>query len=92
MQPMKPASLLPIVIAICSFTSIRAADWPQLQGDARRSGNTPGEILKKPLGLLAAVPLTDSVQAAPVGVDGGVLIHYQHLFIFEHWRVGNGFK
>ena len=32
------------------------ADWAQFQGDARRSGNAPGEVLKASLGLKAAVP------------------------------------
>ena len=50
------------------------ADWPQLQGDAGRSGNAPGEVLKAPLGLLAAVSLTDGVQAAPVVADGVVYV------------------
>ena len=74
MQPMKLVSLFPIVISICSFSSAQAADWTQLQGDAGRSGNAPGEVLNAQLGLLAAVPLTDGVQAAPVVADGVVYV------------------
>ena len=71
---MKPISLFPIITGICLFSSALAADWTQLQGDASRSGNAPGEILKTPLGLVAAVPLTDGVQAAPVVADGVVYV------------------
>ena len=53
------------------FLSVFArADWTQLQGDARRSGNAPGEVLKASMGLKAAVPLTDGIYAAPVVSDG----------------------
>ncbi len=53
------------------FLSVSAwADWTQFQGDARRSGNAPGEVLKASLGLEAAVPLTDGIYAAPVVSDG----------------------
>lgn len=53
------------------FLSVPAwADWTQFQGDARRSGNAPGEVLKASLGLEAAVPLTDGIYAAPVVSDG----------------------
>ena len=50
------------------------ADWLQLQGNAQRSGNVPGEVLKGSLGLMAAIPLTDGVQAAPVVADGAVYV------------------
>ena len=56
------------------LTVVVWADWPQLQGDDGRSGNAPGEVLKAPLGLLAAVALTDGVQAAPVVADGVVYV------------------
>src|SRR5207247_5574816 len=47
-------------------------DWPQLQGDALRSGNAAGAAVKTPLGLVGAVPLTDGIYAAPVIADGKV--------------------
>ena len=50
------------------------ADWLQLQGNAQRSGNVPGEVLNRSLGLMAAIPLTDGVQASPVVADGVVYV------------------
>jgi outer membrane protein assembly factor BamB len=51
-----------------------AADWPQLQGDALRSGNAPQVVLPEKLGLVGAVPLTDGVYAAPVVAGGRVFV------------------
>ncbi len=51
-----------------------AADWPQLQGDALRSGNAPHLTIGDKLGLVAAVPLTDGIFAAPVVADGVVYV------------------
>mgnify|MGYP001987781287 CR=1 FL=1 len=51
-----------------------SAQWAQLQGDAGRSGDAPEEDLKASLGLLAALPLTDGVQATPVVMDGMVFV------------------
>jgi len=47
-----------------------ADDWPQLQGNASRSGNAPDVVLRLPLGLIAAIPMTDGIYASPV-VSGG---------------------
>jgi len=59
----------------CFYFSILAhADWLQLQGDAQRSGNVPGEVLEKSLGLMASIQLTDGVQAAPVVADEVVYV------------------
>ena len=52
------------------FSLLVHADWLQLQGNAQRSGNVPEEILKESLGLMAAIPLSDGVQAAPVVANG----------------------
>lgn len=53
----------------------RAAEsWPQLQGDAFRSGNAADVSLTLPLGLLAAVPCSDAIFAAPVVHDGQVFV------------------
>jgi outer membrane protein assembly factor BamB len=49
-------------------------DWPQLQGDALRSGNAAGAALETPLGLVGAVPLTDGIYAAPVIADGKLFV------------------
>ncbi|OHB81737.1 MAG: hypothetical protein A2W31_07140 [Planctomycetes bacterium RBG_16_64_10] len=43
-----------------------AEDWVQLKFDAGHSGDVPQRRVTTPLGLIGAVPLTDSVLAAPV--------------------------
>lgn len=55
-------------------TPLLAADWPQLQGDALRSGNASEAVLPEKLGLLGAVPLTDGIYASPVIADGQVYV------------------
>ncbi len=83
---------------------LSSAQWAQLQGDAGRSGDAPEEDLKASLGLLAALPLTDGVQATPVVADGMVfvvdgsgVVHAISLSTFQvQWRfdteggAGNG--
>src|SRR4051812_49372343 len=64
---------LSILLGLITTTSLAAADWPQLQGDALRSGNAADVSLQSPLGLIAALPLTDGIYAAPV-LAGGKLI------------------
>ncbi|MBL8797124.1 MAG: PQQ-binding-like beta-propeller repeat protein [Planctomycetia bacterium] len=64
-----------LILALTFFLSVavgRADDWPQLQGDALRSGNAASATLKTPLGLAGAVPLTDGIYAAPVVAGGTV--------------------
>ncbi|HND51994.1 MAG TPA: PQQ-binding-like beta-propeller repeat protein, partial [Pirellulaceae bacterium] len=53
-----------------------AADdaWPQLQGDALRSGDAPSAALGDKLGLVGVVPLTDAVQTSPAIADGQVYV------------------
>ncbi|MCP4512361.1 MAG: PQQ-binding-like beta-propeller repeat protein, partial [Fuerstiella sp.] len=51
-----------------------ADDWTQLQGDAQHSGNAPHVVLPGQLGLVAAVPLTDAVLAAPVVSNGKAFV------------------
>ncbi|MEK6234589.1 MAG: PQQ-binding-like beta-propeller repeat protein [Planctomycetales bacterium] len=70
------------VIRVGTFTAVLACvchlmageDWPQLQGNAARSGNAPAVSLKTPLKLLAAIPLTDGIYASPVVSDGKVYV------------------
>lgn len=69
---MKFLSLLFTWLAVSA--SVLAADWPQLQGDALRSGNAPEVVLPANLGLLGAVPLTDGIYASPVVADGQVYV------------------
>ena len=64
------AIAIPLVLIVSTTTALAAADWPQLQGDALRSGNAPDATLQTPLGLVAALPLTDGIYAAPVVADG----------------------
>jgi outer membrane protein assembly factor BamB len=50
--------------------------WPQLQGDALRSGNVERAELPQNLGLLGAIPCSDALYAAPV-VGGG------HVYVID---------
>ncbi|HXX92193.1 MAG TPA: PQQ-binding-like beta-propeller repeat protein [Planctomycetota bacterium] len=56
--------------------SVRASaageDWTQFKLDARHSGNAPDRTVSLPLGLVAAVPLTDAVFTSPVVADGRI--------------------
>ncbi|MCA9146755.1 MAG: PQQ-binding-like beta-propeller repeat protein, partial [Planctomycetales bacterium] len=65
---------LTIYCLLCVFSVANAADWPQLQGNALRSGNAPEAILPNSLGLLAAIPLSDGIYASPVVSDGSVFV------------------
>ncbi len=59
---------------LIGVSSWAVADWPQLQGDALRSGNAPQESLADSLGLRAATPLSDAVLASPVVSEGQVFV------------------
>lgn len=62
-----------VIPLILSAATVRGGDdWPQLQGDALRSGNAAHAAVTTPLGLVGAVPLTDGIYAAPVIADGKV--------------------
>src|SRR5437870_5153512 len=64
-----------VILLLLAATAVRGSDeWPQLQGDALRSGNAPAAEVKTPLGLAGAVPLTDGIYAAPVVADGKVFV------------------
>src|SRR5688500_7677258 len=63
------AVLISMVVA-----GANAADWPQLQGDALRTGNASEVSLPDALGLLAAIPVTDGIYASPVVSDGTVYV------------------
>lgn len=68
----KPFTL--VIPLILSAAVVRGSDdWPQLQGDALRSGNAASATVKTPLGLVGAVPLTDGIYAAPVVAGGKVI-------------------
>ncbi len=53
---------------------LSAADWPQLQGDARRTGNASQEVLVDALGLRAATPLTDAILSSPIVSEGQLIV------------------
>jgi outer membrane protein assembly factor BamB len=66
--------LLAIPLYLTAGVVFASNDWPQLQGDALRSGNAADVSLQTPLVLLAAVPLTDGVYAAPVVAGGKAFV------------------
>lgn len=70
---MRMLSLAAILI-LAAQLSLAAGDWPQLQGNALRSGNAPQAALQTPLGLVGAVPLTDGIYTSPVVADGRVFV------------------
>lgn len=98
MARMKSLSIPKLATALaCIWLAIAAnarADWPQLQGDALRSGNAPEAALQTPLGLVSAIPLTDAIFAAPVGGNGmvfvmdgsGVVLALDSATLQERWR------
>ncbi len=69
-------SLLAIVLVCVAshHVSVGAEDWPQLLGNSQHSGDAPDRSLQTPIGLVAAIPLSDAVLAAPVVSDGKVIV------------------
>jgi outer membrane protein assembly factor BamB len=65
-----------VCVCLCTIFDGRASadDWPQLQGNALRSGNAPQASIQTPLGLVAAIPMTDAILASPVVSDGKVFV------------------
>jgi outer membrane protein assembly factor BamB len=63
---------IPLVLSTAAVPG--SDDWPQLQGDALRSGNAATAEVRTPLGLAGAVPLTDGIYAAPAVADGKVFV------------------
>ena len=61
-----------LVTNVAATTS--AADWPQLLGDALRSGNAPATTLPTSLTLTAAIPLTDAALCSPVISEGKIVV------------------
>ncbi len=72
----RQTATLAIPAITCGFVVMNAAaaDWPQVQGDALRSGNASTQALQKSLKLVAAIPLTDAILASPVVTDGKVFV------------------
>ena len=63
-----------ILVLLGLGSAIMAEDWRQFQGNALRSGNAPDVSLQTPVGLVAAVPLTDAIFTSPVVADGRVFV------------------
>jgi outer membrane protein assembly factor BamB len=70
---MKSVSLF-VSLFFASAVIAAAADWPQLQGNALRSGDAPAAALPARIGLVGAVPLTDGIHAAPVVATGKIYV------------------
>jgi len=70
------AIVIPVLVWAVGLGTVSGAagDWPQFQGDALRSGNAPKVSLQTPVGLVAAVPLTDGIFTSPVVSDGKVFV------------------
>ncbi len=66
--------LLSVILMCVLLRSADAAEWRQLQGNALRSGNRPGEVIDSRLGLVAVIPLTDGLYASPVISGGKVFV------------------
>lgn len=62
------------LLGLSARPAAAAEDWVQLKFDARHSGDAPQRALDVPLGLVAAVPLTDAVFTAPVVAGGRVFV------------------
>src|ERR1043166_453703 len=64
--------MLTALVTLLSF--LQNEDWPQFKFDARHSGNAADREVKPPLGLLAAVPLSDAIFTSPVVADGTIYV------------------
>ncbi|MBM3334676.1 PQQ-binding-like beta-propeller repeat protein, partial [Candidatus Sumerlaeota bacterium] len=49
-----------------------AENWLQFKFDSEHSGNAADRAITTPLGLVAAIPLTDAIFTAPVVADGRI--------------------
>ncbi|MBN2476115.1 MAG: PQQ-binding-like beta-propeller repeat protein [Pirellulales bacterium] len=75
LQSTSTGGVLAVVAVLTGLAGAGAAeDWPQLKYDARHSGNVPQRSVSQPLGLIAAVPLTDAVFTSPVVADGRIYV------------------
>lgn len=66
--------LICVVTLASASTRLSAEDWLQYKFDAGHSGNATDREIQTPLGLVAAVPLSDGVYASPVIADGKVYV------------------
>ena len=70
------STIMPAIVCAVVFGTVThaAEDWTQFKGDALRSGNAPEVSLQTPVGLLAAIPLTDGIFTSPVISRGKVFV------------------
>lgn len=69
--------IISLTLAVFLLTIVPGAageDWSQLKYDCRHSGNVPDRTVEPPLGLVAAVPMTDAVFTSPVISGGRVFV------------------
>ena len=69
-----PIRLTVLLFGMLSAQIHAGENWPQLQGNAQRSGNVADEALAESLGLAGTVALTDGIYASPVVSDGTVYV------------------
>jgi outer membrane protein assembly factor BamB len=75
MRSLKTNIILLIVLNLMLVTTATSGEnWLQFKYDSGHSGNVPDRSVNTPLGLIAAVPLTDAIFTAPVVTDGHVYI------------------
>lgn len=74
MKPVFVSAILSVVALIAPGVSTALGQWKQLQGNAQRSGNAPDVEISSDLGLVATVPASDAIFAAPVIADGRVFL------------------
>ncbi|MFP6765631.1 MAG: PQQ-binding-like beta-propeller repeat protein, partial [Planctomycetaceae bacterium] len=63
-----------VTVFVSGLSAATAEDWLQWKFDAGHSGNVPDRDVQLPLGLVAAVPLSDGVYTSPVLANGQVYI------------------
>ena len=66
--------LLASVLFFPYMSSRASENWCQYGFDSQHSGNVPRMKLSTPLGLQAAIPLTDSVFTSPLIYDGHIFV------------------
>lgn len=72
---MRTAVSCVVILSSLLLVSLSAAEnWPQQGFDCEHSGNAPSNTLKLPLGLQAAIPLSDAVFTSPVIDKGRIFV------------------
>ena len=61
--------LFTLALILSTSLATAAESWPQLSGDAQRSGNAAEATLPAKLGLVGAVATTDGIYTSPVIAD-----------------------